>query len=84
MTDFEIGIDKLVFAAADYGQPIGDFDIQSFTAGRNAEGSQSQFLYDSEARTLAWDADGDGVGSAVLIAAFDTAVALGSGDIVMI
>ncbi|OYU33883.1 MAG: hypothetical protein CFE35_17885 [Novosphingobium sp. PASSN1] len=84
VTDFEAGNDKLVFAAADYGQPIGDFDIQSFTEGSSAVGSQAQFVYNSAARTLSWDADGDGAGSAVLIATFDTAVALSSYDIVMV
>ena len=85
VVDFAVGVDKLAFTAANYGLVAGaPLAAANFTAGISAIGGTAQFVYDNAARTLSWDADGNAAGAAVLIATFDTAIALGTGDFVLI
>jgi Ca2+-binding RTX toxin-like protein len=84
ITDFLVGVDKLVFAASDYGLVAGPLAAANFTAGTTAVGAAAQFIYNSAAKTMSWDADGNGAGLATLVATFDTAVALTTADFVLV
>jgi len=85
VTDFAVGLDKLVFTGTDYGLAGGaPLTAANFTVGAVAIGVTAQFIYNSAARTLSWDADGNGIGVAALVATFDTAIALASTDFVLI
>lgn len=52
--------------------------------GAAATHSSGQFLYDTAAKTLSWDADGTGAGAAVLIATFTSVRSWGIGEISVI
>ena len=69
ITDFEHGVDRLVFSGADYGFAPGHvLTASEFTVGAAAVGSSAQFIWDSAAQKLYWDADGNGVGAAFELA----------------
>ena len=62
---FESGIDKLVFNTADgYAANAG------LTFGKAAVGSDAQFIYDAQTRSLYYDADGAGGAAATKLASF--------------
>ena len=59
---FDAAEDTFEFSSADYDSTA------TLTLGSAAVGSGAQFIYDSAANTLSYDADGDAAGAAVLIA----------------
>ncbi len=69
ITDFEHGIDRLVFAGADYGFAAShSLSASEFTIGTSAVGTDAQFIWDDTTGHLYWDADGTGSGAAVDLA----------------
>ena len=75
--NFESGVDTLVFSAADgYSGDAG------LTFGKTAVGSDAQFLYDAQTRSLYYDADGAGGAAATKLASLiGVGVTLTAGDI---
>ena len=71
--DFVHGVDKLVFATADYGS-------SAFTAGTAAVGSGAQFVWNETTHTLSWDHDGAGGDSSVQIAVFANGAHIDASD----
>lgn len=84
VVDFAVGVDKLVFTAADYGLAAGSLGGANFTLGSVAAGASAQFIYNSATRTLSWDADGTGANLSVRIATFDSAIALAATDFLLL
>jgi hypothetical protein len=69
ITDFEHGVDRLVFSGADYGFAAGHVLTGSeFTVGAAAVGSSAQFIWDGTAHKLYWYANGNGAGAAFELA----------------
>ncbi len=62
ITDFEHGVDRLVFNHADYDQHA------AFTLGSQAVGSGAQFVWNAATSTLSYDHDGAGGDAAIAIA----------------
>ena len=61
--DFQSGLDKLVFSTDD-GYAAG----AGLTFGKGAVGSNAQFVYDAQTRSLFYDADGAGGAAATKLA----------------
>ena len=61
--DFQSGLDKLVFSTED-GYAAG----AGLTFGKGAVGSNAQFVYDAQTRSLFYDADGAGGAAATKLA----------------
>ncbi len=75
LTDFASGIDRLVFAAADYGFAVGHHLTTAEYSDTGAPvGTTGQFLYDPGTHQLYWDSNGTSAGGRVAIATFDNAV----------
>ncbi len=72
ITDFETGVDKLRFAAAQFGFSPGQslVDGSSFVSGPNpqATGANATFLMNTTTHQVLWDADGTGSAMAIAIA----------------
>jgi Ca2+-binding RTX toxin-like protein len=75
--DFEAGVDKIGILRSAFGieEAAGNLDPAYFLSGgtgvqANASG-HGQFLFDTDANQLWWDADGAGKAKAVLLATFD-------------
>jgi Ca2+-binding RTX toxin-like protein len=75
--DFEAGVDKIGILRSAFGieEAAGNLDPAYFLSGgtgvqANASG-HGQFLFDTDASQLWWDADGAGKAKAVLLATFD-------------
>jgi Ca2+-binding RTX toxin-like protein len=67
--DFQHGMDRLVFAASDYGFVAGHvLTAAQFTVGSTAVGATAQFIWDESTDRLYWDADGTGAGTAFELA----------------
>ncbi len=75
ISDFEHGIDWLVFSTADYDASA------AFTAGSAAVGAGAQFVWNSTTGTLWYDHDGAGGGAAIAIATFTNAPTLDASDL---
>ena len=63
LRDFQSGVDKLVFSTDD-GYAAG----AGLTFGKGAVGSDAQFIYDAQTRSLFYDADGAGGAAATKLA----------------
>ena len=69
ITDFEQGVDRLVFTGADYGfAATYSLSASEFTIGTSAVGTNAQFIWDDTTGQLYWDADGTDSGTAIAIA----------------
>ena len=75
ISDFEHGIDWLVFSTADYDASA------AFTAGSAAVGAGAQFVWNSTTGTLLYDHDGAGGDAAIAIATFTNAPTLDASDL---
>ncbi len=75
--DFVHGVDKLVFATADYGS-------SAFTAGTAAVGSGAQFVWNETTHTLSWDHDGAGGDLAIQIAVFSNGAHIDASDLLFV
>ncbi len=74
LSDFQHGLDRLVFAGADYGFAAGHvLTGAELTVGSVAVGTGAQFIWDDASDRLYWDADGSGAG-----AAFELAIVTGT------
>lgn len=87
ITDFTSGEDTLMFEAGGFGGGLeAEMDLAAegrFVAGTTgaATGALGQFIYDTDAGVLFWDADGTGSAASVLVATFTGAPALNASDI---
>lgn len=69
ISDFQHGLDRLVFTAADYGFAAGHvLTGAEFTAGSAAVGTGPQFIWNDATDRLYFDADGSGAGEAFELA----------------
>lgn len=74
LSDFQHGVDRLVFTASDYGFAAGHaLTAAEFTLGAAAVGTGAQFIWNDATDRLYWDADGSGAG-----AAFELAIVTGT------
>lgn len=80
--DFTRGADKLVFDASGFAGMTADFGL---VVGEDptATGSKGTFLFDTDSHKLFWDADGDGKGSATLVAVLDDVTNLSKDDFII-
>ena len=85
VADFKTG-DKLAVYASDYGLAAGALpDASYFTsAALPAIVDHGRFIYNSSARSLSWDADGNAATANALIATFDSKVTLSSLDFLVL
>jgi len=83
ITDFQRGTDKLVFTAADYGLTAGALPAGYFETGTAATSNHATFVFNTTDKTLAWDPDGAGGASAIVIATF-TDINIGVSDILLV
>jgi hypothetical protein len=58
--------------------------VANTTGLSSAPAGTGQFIYETDAAKLWWDADGSGAGAATQIATFAAGTSLGSGDIHLI
>ena len=75
ITDFEHGIDRLLFNHADYDQHA------LFTLGSQAVGSAAQFVWNAATETLYYDHDGAGGDAAIALATFGAGVVVSQSDL---
>ena len=75
ISDFEHGIDWLVFSTADYDASA------AFTVGSAAVGAGAQFVWNGTTGTLLYDHDGAGGDAAIAIATFTNAPTLDASDL---
>jgi Ca2+-binding RTX toxin-like protein len=78
ITDLVSGLDRIGVNAADYGLSVGNgltadgaLDPNWFVSGAGATATaigHGQFVYDSKARQLLWDADGAGGAAGMVLA----------------
>lgn len=69
ISDFQHGLDRLVFTAADYGFAAGHaLTGAEFTSGSAAVGTGPQFIWNDATDRLYFDADGSGAGEAFELA----------------
>ena len=69
VSDFQHGLDRLVFTAADYGFAAGHvLTAAEFTNGTAAVGTGAQFIWNDATDRLYFDADGNGAGEAYELA----------------
>ena len=83
---FAHGEDGIEVSAAGFGGGLvaGVLDAARFVVGTTATAAFGQFLFDTADRTLWWDADGTGAGTAVLIADFVARPTVTADDITVI
>lgn len=72
ITDFDSSLDRLEFDAAafGYGSQTGRVAAADCVTG-TAQDASDHWIYDSAARTLSFDADGNGRGKALVFASFE-------------
>lgn len=86
--DYVDGEDLILFsrfvfnALADMGP--GPLDASAFIAGPKAKTADQHIIYNASKGHLLYDADGNGAGAAVVIAAFTNKPAIDAGDIVLV
>ncbi len=84
IVDFTHGVDQLQFTGAAYGFAPGHALTEAeFTVGTVAFGAVAQFVWDPIGRRLYFDADGEGAGEAVEIAAISNGDAVAKEDFVI-
>jgi serralysin len=86
ITDWQ-GADFIQVSAAGFGGGLvagQALDSDQFRVDSAPVGSNGQFLYNTFADALLWDADGAGAGSSVVVAQFATNVLLNAGDIIVV
>ncbi len=91
IADLVSGLDRIGIEAADYGLSVGNgltadgaLDPNWFVSGAGASATaigHGQFVYDSKARQLLWDADGAGGAGGVLLA---SVAAVNAGDFLVL
>jgi Ca2+-binding RTX toxin-like protein len=84
ITDFHHGVDRLQFAASDYGLPAGPLAHAMLVLGVAATDAHAEFVYNAANATLYWDPDGVGGAGPVAVATFSTAVVLTSSDFLIV
>jgi Ca2+-binding RTX toxin-like protein len=82
--DFEVGVDKIQFAAADFGLAAGPLDASMLVLGGKAVDHHAEFVYNEALGKLFWDADGVGGASAVIVATFDNKADLSAADFTLV
>lgn len=84
IVDFVHGVDRLVFASADYGFAAGhELTDAEFTHGTAAIGSSAQFVWDAASGRLYFDADGDAGGQAIELATIGNGAVVSREDLVI-
>ena len=76
--NFEHGVDKLVFAKADYSAAA------KFTVGAASSGAGAQFVWNEATHTLSYDHDGAGGDAAVAIALFANGAHIDANDLLFV
>jgi Ca2+-binding RTX toxin-like protein len=86
VTDFLSGTDGIQFAAQPFSAlgPVGALDATTFVAGTEALDAGDRLIYDSSTGSLFYDADGNDVGAAVLVANFGAGTTLAASDIFVV
>jgi Ca2+-binding RTX toxin-like protein len=81
-TDFVSGTDVVELAKAQFSafSTNGDLAAENFGNGTRATGASQYLVYDQTKGNLYYDADGSGVGPAVLIGTFTNQAQLNAGD----
>ena len=84
--DFVSGTDLIVVTAAGFGGGLTSESPVPLVSGSDpvVEGSDGQFLYDTDNGSLFWDADGTGSEAAVLVATFTNLPSLTAADCVVV
>lgn len=82
--DFDRGVDRIGFRAADFGLPAAALTPDTFQTGDSAVGPNATFVFDAEKDTLFWDADGAGGAAAVALMHFGNGATIGAGDFVLV
>jgi Ca2+-binding RTX toxin-like protein len=87
VVDFAVGTDKIAIVAAGFDSSLatGALDPEWFVVGESATASgHGQFVYNSSARELLWDPDGQGEAAAIALARFSTAISLQASDFLLV
>ena len=85
ITDFQSGVDDLVFVRSAFGN-ISKIDRTNFisnTTGRAGDASD-RFIFETDTSRLFFDADGNGRGGAILVATLTNVTSLAAGDFLLI
>ena len=81
VTDFQSGVDFLVFTAADYGFAAGHhLQASELSTTGAAVGGNAQFVYNPTTHELLWDANGSAAGGLTGIAYLDNGATPALGD----
>jgi Ca2+-binding RTX toxin-like protein len=83
VTDFASGADSLRFSGTVFSAlgAAGQLGADAFFAGTAAHDATDRIVYDSASGNLFYDADGNGAGSAVLVANIGVGTALAATDL---
>ncbi|WP_375286867.1 calcium-binding protein [Sphingomonas sp.] len=84
ITDFAAGEDRIAIGGRFFDLPKGALDASAFHIGTAAADAGDRILYDADAGTLLFDADGNGAGAAVLFANVGTGLSLTAADFLVI
>jgi serralysin len=84
ITDFTAGEDRIALRGGFFDLPKGALDASAFHIGSTAADPDDRILYDADAGTLLFDADGSGASAAVLFATVGTGLSLTAADFLMI
>jgi serralysin len=85
ITDFQAGIDKIALDHGLFaGLGLGALNPNAFFAGGAAHDADDRIVYNAATGQILFDADGSGLGAAVLFATLDTRPALAAGDFTVI
>jgi Ca2+-binding RTX toxin-like protein len=85
ITDFTSGVDTFSFKASVFGGlAVGVLSADQFVLGSSAGDVDDRFIYNSNTKRLLFDADGNGSGSALLIATLENASSLSNTDITVV
>jgi Ca2+-binding RTX toxin-like protein len=87
LVDFLVGTDKIAIMASGFDPSLtpGPLNSAWFVVGASATAEgHGQFVYDSGARELSWDPDGQGPAAATAVALFSTSTDLRAADFLLI
>ena len=86
ISDFAVGVDKIVVLAAGFGGELsaGELPQNRFAIGSATIGNQTRFVFDNTSGELLFDADGAGAADAELIATLDGVSNLSAEDIMLL
>lgn len=84
ISDFEVGVDKIVLSVKAFGKLKGLTDLAASFAIGTATGANDYLVYDSSTGRLSYDADGVGKGLAVDIVFVGQGLALSAGDLTLV